>query len=74
MLEKVRSIENQLAILAVRVKEADKRALAQQDCLQTELDGYIAADCPLCGFAMIKSLAVSLVSDSDFNEAKSWEI
>lgn len=39
-----------------------------------ELDGYIAADCPLCGYVMIQSLSLSLITDTDAEEAKAWAI
>jgi hypothetical protein len=54
--------------------------------LQIELDGYIAADCPLCGFLMIKSIAMPLTlnsnvsssgnnnNDEDAEEVKNWEL
>lgn len=68
------SVEEQLRAVQARAKDADKRALSQQEYFQNELDGLIAADCPLCGYIMIRSLAVPLVSDQDTAEAKSWEI
>lgn len=70
----VKGIEDALKSLAGRVKDADNRARAQQEALQLELDGYIAADCPLCGFVMIQSLGQSLISGEDAMEAKSWEL
>ena len=45
--------------------------------LQAELDGFVAADCPLCGFAMIRSLGVPLIDmtlPSDVDELKAWEL
>jgi hypothetical protein len=73
-LSAVRGIEDVLKGLSGRVKDADNRARAQQESLQLELDGYIAADCPLCGFVMIRSLGVSLVAEEDIAEAKSWDL
>ncbi len=52
----------------------DHRARAQQEALQLELDGYIAADCPLCGYVMIQSLTLPLVGERDAAEAKLWAI
>ncbi len=70
----IRNIEEQLKLLTVRIKDADKRAITQQEYLQNELDGFIAADCPLCGYVMIKSLTIPLISDDDAAEASSWEV
>jgi len=61
-LATVRELEAQLKEHALRSKEIDsKKTLAQQEYLQNQLDGYIAADCPLCGFVMINSLAQPLL-------------
>ena len=60
--------------MAARATDADKRALAQQEYLQNELDGYVAADCPLCGYLMIASLAQPLITEYDIEEAKSWSL
>lgn len=46
----------------------------QLEQLQNELDNYIAADCPLCGNYMIRSLGVSLISEQESIEAKSWDL
>jgi hypothetical protein len=35
--------------------------------------GYVAADCPLCGYVMIQALAMSLLGGGD-EEAKGWEL
>jgi ribosomal protein S14 len=72
-LEAVSALETQIAALARRSKD-DKRAMSQQEYLQNELDGYVAADCPLCGYVMIRSLASPLVSESDLVDAQSWEL
>jgi hypothetical protein len=48
---------------------------AQLESLLAELDGYIAADCPLCGLAMIRAVSVPLiVVEKDSQEAISWEL
>jgi hypothetical protein len=73
-LATVRRLEEQLKAVSARVKDADKRAIAQQEQLQNELDGYIAADCPLCGYVMISSLSTSLITESDTEEAASWRL
>jgi hypothetical protein len=48
------------------------------DALQAELDGYIAADCPLCGYVMIRALSLPLInlegSKEDSEEAKAWAL
>ena len=72
-LRTVKGLEDQLRVVAVRAKDNDKRALAQQEFLQNELDGFIAADCPLCGFVMIRSLSVPLVPD-DSEESAAWRL
>lgn len=71
----VAALQEQLKQVAARAKDNDKRSLAQLDQLQNELDGYVAADCPLCGTYMIRSIGVSLVaSEKDISEAKTWEL
>ena len=61
----MQGVEELLRSLAGKGKDLslDRRAKAQQEALQMELDGYIAADCPLCGYVMVQSLALPLVSD-----------
>ena len=74
-LEHVHTIVEQMRLLAPRAQhDNDKRAQTQMELLQAELDAYIAADCPLCGYAMIRSIGQPLISDStiDREEAKSW--
>ena len=73
----VQGVEELLRGLAGRGKDynnLDRRARAQQEALQLELDGYIAADCPLCGYVMIQSLSLPLISEADADEAKAWAI
>jgi hypothetical protein len=50
----------------------DKRVAAKIDLLQTELDGYIAAECAFCGSVMIRLVAEPLISAAEAEEAKSW--
>ena len=74
-LEHVHAIVEQMRLLAPRAQhDNDKRAQTQMELLQAELDAYIAADCPLCGYTMIRSIGQPLISDSaaDREEAISW--
>jgi len=74
MILVVRGLEEYLRALSSNTKDNSTRLRTQQEAYQLELDGYIAADCPLCGFAMIKSITMSLISADDAAEAKSWEL
>lgn len=71
-LAAVRNLEEQLKTLQARSSASDKRALAQLEFLQNEIDGYVAADCPLCGYMMIDSLSIPLINQDDEAEAQSW--
>jgi hypothetical protein len=74
-LQAIKSLEDSLRALATRVKDLDNRARAQQESLQQELDGYIAADCPLCGYVMINSISTSLISEEEKKkEALFWSL
>lgn len=68
------SLEEQIRTVSTRVKDNDKRSMNQLEQLQNELDGYLASDCPLCGNYMIRSLGLSLISEQEMVEAKSWEL
>eukprot|EP01036_Dinobryon_divergens_P033721 gene33721-43579_t len=57
-----------------KVRESSSRLRAQQDAYQLELDGYIAADCPLCGYVMVQLIGEHLISQDDAAEAKTWEL
>lgn len=47
----------------------------QVEALQTEIDGYLAAECPLCGDFMIRSVHEPLISEQEeAKDAKDWEI
>lgn len=72
----VMGVEELLRGLAGKSKDLslDQRARAQQEALQLELDGYIAADCPLCGYVMIQSLSLPLVGEREAEEMKAWAI
>lgn len=71
-LETVKSMERQIRELSSNV--GDVRSATQLEYLQNELDSYVAADCPLCGYVMIQSLAVPLVAKADELEAISWAL
>ena len=74
-LSALKSLEESLKIISARVKDSDSRARTQQEALQQELDGYIGADCPLCGYAMIALIGKSLISDEErANEAVRWTL
>lgn len=52
-----------------------KRAAQQLAALQSELDGYLAAECVLCGGVMIRSIEAPLVeSEADAQEALRWSL
>jgi hypothetical protein len=73
-LSTVKSLEEQLRFVSARAKDNDKRALVQQELLQNELDGFIAADCPLCGYVMIASLSQPLITAEDESDLASWKL
>jgi hypothetical protein len=78
MVGNIQRILDQIRLLIPRAqRDGDKRAQTQLELLQSELDGFIAADCPLCGYAMIENIAVPLVNiddTSDADEDASWTI
>jgi len=58
----VRDLESKIKMLGAKGKDLDNIRVKQQlETLQSELDGYIAADCLLCGAATVESLNISLV-------------
>lgn len=71
-LNEIRKIEESLKSTALKLKENDPRLKAQHEALQQELDDIIAADCPLCGYTIIKQLSVSMLADIDKTEVQSW--
>lgn len=78
-VQQVRSLQEQISAVSTRAKDADKRSMVQLEHLQAEMDGLIAADCPLCGDYMIRSTGISLLSSAGdpsglLEEAKSWEL
>lgn len=66
-------LQESLGSLTMRAKDADSRTRSQLEALQQELDGYIAADCPLCGYMMISSVAASLIREEEQEIANSWK-
>lgn len=55
-------------------ESGNKRVLAKLELLQTELDGYIAAECALCGSVIIRNVGQPLILPNDEEEAKSWSL
>lgn len=51
----------------------NNRTQQQVESYQLELDGLIAADCPMCGHAMVESLGRSLIGGRE-EEAKTWQL
>ena len=73
-LAHIKGLEEQIRVCAARANDvADKRAVLQYEYLQAELDGCVAADCPLCGYVMIRSLNTPLITDS-IEEINSWSL
>jgi hypothetical protein len=74
-VEAVLALDSKLQAASKRAKDLDRRAILQQEYLQHEIDGLVAADCPLCGEAMIRSLALPLIPELDReNELKFWAL
>ena len=74
-VELVVSIEKRLRSLVIRTKDADRRAIIQQESLQNEIDSYIAGECPLCGEVIIKYISKPLISEEDVrHESKLWNL
>jgi hypothetical protein len=57
-----------------KARDLNNRMKAQLESYQQELEGYIAADCPLCGYAMILALSRPLISAEEANESVLWEL
>lgn len=45
-----------------------------RDKLQSEIDGIVAAECPLCGSVMIQSINKPFISKEEEEEAALWSI
>ena len=70
-----RAADTQYSFLNIfQDQNADKRGQAEGDNIQGELDGYIAADCPLCGYGMIYNIGLPLISDKDKEEMLTWQL
>lgn len=53
----------------------NKRKSTQLEAIQTEIDGYLAAECPFCGDIMISSINQPLISEEEeHNDLSDWEI
>ncbi len=55
-------------------ESSNKVLLAKMELLQTELDGYIAAECSFCGSVMIRLMGMPLISPEEAEEANSWSL
>ena len=75
-LHDIKALEESIRKASISAKDpSDKRAITQYEYLLAELDGLIAADCPLCGYAMIRSLEVPLINTAEEIECmKSWAL
>ncbi len=75
-LHDIKALEESIRKASISAKDpSDKRATTQYEYLLAELDGLIAADCPLCGYAMIRSLSVPLINtDEEIECMKSWAL
>jgi hypothetical protein len=73
-LQALRTLLDSLRAVALRAKESDSRARAALESLQAEIDGLVAADCPLCGYAMINSISCSLIPAEEVKEAETWRL
>jgi vacuolar protein sorting-associated protein 18 len=51
-----------------------KRAALQLKAMRSELDGFVAAECVLCGELMVQSIDKPLVHSDDAEEAKQWDL
>lgn len=52
-----------------------KRKSTQLEAIQTEIDGYLAAECPFCGDIMISSINQPLISEEEEQkDLLEWEI
>ena len=66
----------QLKLLIPRFKQSrDHKIEMQVESLQTALDGYLGADCPLCGYAIISEIAHPFIDNSfDIDEIVKWNL
>jgi hypothetical protein len=56
--------------------KVSKRKAAQLEALQSEVDGYLAAECPLCGDLIIRTVGLPLVSEEEEarGDARAWAV
>lgn len=56
--------------------KVSKRKAAQLEALQSEVDGYLAAECPLCGDLMIRTVGAPLLSEEEEarGDARAWAV
>ena len=53
----------------------NKRKATQLEAIQSEIDGYLAAECPFCGDIMIRSIDQPLISEEEEQEELlEWEV
>ena len=75
VIKQIQSIEEQLKTLSTRIES--RTVIVQRESLQIELDNIVAGDCPLCGYAMIRSLLIPLINTNntnDLEEKESWNL
>ena len=46
----------------------------EREKIQSEIDGIVAAECPLCGSVMIQSINMPFISKEEEEEASMWSI
>ena len=46
----------------------------EREKIQSEIDGIVAAECPLCGSVMIQSINTPFISKEEEEEASMWSI
>jgi vacuolar protein sorting-associated protein 18 len=73
-LAALESLQDNLKALINRNRELDSRSKAQYETIQAEIDSYVSADCPLCGYAMINLLMQPLLDESAIDESKQWAL
>ncbi len=70
----VADLEERVKTYTARARDDDKRAQTQLEYSLTELDGYFAGECPLCGSSMIRSIAMPLVLPEEADQYPLWEL
>lgn len=55
--------------------KVSKRKAAQLEALQSEIDGCLAAECPLCGDLIIRTVGAPLLSEEEARgDARRWAL